>query len=105
MGLPTMSGGASFLGEFEAIKNTHDFEKQTIDMFGGGSKWAPALSPEATSRSKTFRQIMDRLVQRLAANGKALNTSDKTALKNAIDDLEEKERAASVKLAYLKKYS
>ena len=56
--LPAMEGGASFLGEFEAVKNTHDFEKQTIEMIGGGSKWAPALAPEATSRSKTFRQLL-----------------------------------------------
>lgn len=103
--LPSMEGGASFLGEFEAVKNTHDFEKQTIEMIGGGSKWAPALAPEATSRSKTFRQLLNRLVQRLAANGKALNDSDKDALGTAIDSLEEKEREASVKLAYLKKYS
>ena len=103
--LPAMEGGASFLGEFEAVKNTHALEKQVIEMIGGGSKWAPALAPEATSRSKTFRQLLTKLVQRLASNGKALNNDDEVALTKAIDDLEKKERQAYVKLAHLKKYS
>ena len=103
--LSTMEGGASFLGDFEAVKNTHALEKQVIEMIGGGSKWAPALAPEATSRSKTFRQLLNKLVQRLASNGKDLNTDDKKALTGAIDELEKKEREAYVKLAHLKKYS
>ena len=103
--LSAMEGGASFLGEFEAVKNTHALEKQVIEMIGGGSKWAPALAPEATSRSKTFRQLLNKLVQRLASNGKDLNTDDKDALTSAIDDLEKREREAYVKLAHLKKYS
>lgn len=103
-GLDAMTGG-SFQGEFEAIKNVHALEKQTIDMIGGGSKWAPALAPEATSRSKTFRQLLNRLVKDLAANGKALDGMDKATLESAIDALEKHERSAYTKLAYLKKYS
>ena len=103
--LPSMSGGASFIGEFEALKNIHSLEKQTIDMIGGGSKWAPALSPEATSRSSTFRKVLASLTQRLKSNGKELAAADQTTLTDAIDGLEKKEREAYTKLAYLKKYT
>ena len=103
--LPAMSGGASIIGSFEAMRNVHDLEKQTINMIGGGSKWAPALAPEATSRSTTFRKVLNTLTKRLQQNNKTLDSDDKAALTDAIDELEKKERAAYTKLAYLKKYS
>ena len=87
------------------MRNVHDLEKQTIDMIGGGSKWAPALAPEATSRSTTFRKVLNTLTKRLEQNNKTLDSEDKEALTNAINQLEDKERAAYTKLAYLKKYS
>ena len=103
-GMPSMGGG-SFEGEFEAIKNIHSLEKQVINMIGGGSQWAPALAPAATSRSNTFRQLLKRLVKDLASNGKSLDAKDQKVLDTAIDSLEDQERSAYAKLEYLKKYS
>ena len=97
--------GGSFAGEFEAIKNTYALEKQTMNMIGGANGWAPALAPEATSKATKLKKLLEKIISRLAYNGKTLDNKDEVALRGAIESLERHERRASTQIEQLKQYS
>ena len=95
--------GGSIEGEFNAIFNTHNLERATSEMTGGGP-WAPALDKEATSRADSFEKILKAIYKELASVGKGLSGEDKTALDNAIESLRNAERQAYTNGQALQRY-
>lgn len=107
-----LTGGnlSSLNGEFEAMRNTYDAEKETLEeMMEGGAygvttEWAPMFDLKSVEKADKFHQMFMKLKQELENHGKALMESDETAISAAIQSLAEKEREASVLLQYLEKY-
>lgn len=107
-----LTGGniSSLSGEYEAMKNTFDQEKESMEeMMEGGAygvdgEWAPMFDLKSVEKSDKFHEMFMKLKKELENHGKALMDSDEKAISEAIKSLAEKEREASVLLQYLEKY-